>query len=103
MKWFNRLLILLLILLQAKLWFGEGSVTQLLALKQKVAQQADKNAEAHERNQKISEEVLGLQQGDHAVEGYARSELGLIKSNETFFIFVDGKKKAEEQKDTSSP
>ncbi len=89
MKWINSFFIVLILLLQYRLWVGEGSISQLFAIREKITLQSEKNGQAIARNKKISAEVLGLQQGDKAVEAYARSELGLIKANETFFILLD--------------
>lgn len=92
MKWLNISLILVLLLLQIKLWFGEGSITEMLNTQNKMDAQIAANALAEARNKKLSQQVLSLQQGDKGVEAYARSELGLIKSDETFFFFVSDEK-----------
>ncbi|MCY4043526.1 MAG: septum formation initiator family protein [Cellvibrionales bacterium] len=89
MKWLNISLILILLLLQAKLWFGEGSVVEMLNTQQKMAVQIQANEAAIIRNEKLTQQVLSLQQGDKGVEAYARRELGLIKPDETFFFFVN--------------
>ena len=91
MKWFNLVLIILLFTLQLRLWLGEGSVSHYFSTVQKIQIQTEKNKLASIRNKTISAEVMSLQQGYEAIESYARSQLGLIKANETFFMFVKPK------------
>ncbi len=47
------------------------------------------NGELRERNQALAAEVLDLKQGLAAVEERARSEMGMIMPDETFFLIVD--------------
>jgi len=82
-------LAILFVLLQFKLWFGEGSMKDVWALDSAIAAQAEKNALLKERNQTLSAEVDDLKQGLEAVEERARYNLGMIKKGETFYQVVD--------------
>ncbi len=82
-------LAILFVLLQFKLWFGEGSMKDVWALDAATATQAEKNAQLKERNQTLSAEVDDLKQGLEAVEERARYDLGMIKQGETFYQVVD--------------
>jgi cell division protein FtsB len=82
------ILALLTVLLQIKLWFGDGSVMEMWRLEKAIAVQTDENAKLRERNQALSAEVLDLKQGTEAVEERARSELGMIKQGEIFYQIV---------------
>jgi cell division protein FtsB len=82
-------LVLVLVVLQYKLWLGEGSVTQLRELEAQVAVQQQENLVLAERNQVLEGEVLDLKTGLDAVEERARSEFGMVKEGETLFIVVD--------------
>ena len=89
MKWLMLLLLGLLVVLQVKLWVGAGSMVEVLSLEQAIAGQTKQNADLRERNAALDAEVQDLKQGVEAIEERARSELGMIKQDETFFQIVD--------------
>lgn len=78
------LLIALLFIVHAQLWFGRGSVTQVASMKQHLATQEQTNREAQLRNDQLLSEVRDLQEGLDMVEELARQELGMVKPNEIF-------------------
>ena len=90
------ILLLILILLQLKMWFGEGGFSDVRRLEQRVEEQAEENAALEQRNRELQAEVEDLRQGLGAVEERARSELGLIKENEEFYQVVPGEVRATE-------
>lgn len=83
------LLLLTLIGLQSRLWFGAGSWAQIVSLQRDLASQTVINQGLAARNDLLSTEIYDLKHGLGAVEQRARSELGLIKSNETFYLIID--------------
>lgn len=89
MKVIIAVLALLFVLLQFKLWFGEGSMKDVWRLEDAIAQQSLENGRLKERNQALIAEVDDLKQGMEAIEERARSELGMIKENETFYQVVE--------------
>lgn len=88
-------LIILLVLLQFKLWLGEGGYRDVQRLRERVAEQAEENAALRERNKQLQAEVQDLREGLDAVEERARSELGMTREGEEFYLVVpppkDGK------------
>ena len=84
------ILLLILILLQLKMWFGEGGFSDARRLEQRVEEQAKENEALAQRNRVLQAEVEDLRQGLGAVEERARSELGLIKESEEFYQVVPG-------------
>ena len=70
---------------------------ELESLRKHVAEQKAENAKLKARNDALSAEVQDLKEGRDAIEGRARSELGLIKPGETFYQVVEpaGAKKAD--------
>ena len=89
MKWLVAILAILLLLLQYKLWVGDGSLAEVSRLKKEVAAQKDENTALRERNQALEAEVRDLKTGLEAIEERARSELGMIKEDETFYLVVE--------------
>jgi len=81
-------LLILLALLQYKLWLGEGGFTDVKRLEQKVTEQEQENALLQQRNLELEAEVADLREGVEAIEERARSELGMIKEEEEFFLVV---------------
>ncbi|MFQ5468947.1 MAG: cell division protein FtsB [Gammaproteobacteria bacterium] len=89
MKFILALFVVLLVLLQLRLWLGEGGIGEVLHLQQAVEEQKEQNSALSERNQSLDAEVKDLKQGSEAIEERARSELGMIKKDETFFQTVE--------------
>ena len=89
MKYLVAILIPLLLLLQYALWFGDGGVLELWRLKQSIEKQVEENDKLRERNEALAGEVRDLKKGLEALEERARSEMGMIGKEETFFQIVD--------------
>ncbi|KMQ73942.1 septum formation initiator family protein [Marinobacter subterrani] len=89
MKLLWALMVVLILLLQVRLWVGEGSFAQVWALKQSIAEQREENAELATRNDRLYAEVRNLRNEQSAVEERARMNLGLIQEGETFFLVVE--------------
>mgnify|MGYP003681917840 FL=1 len=83
------LLVLLLVYLQYRLWFGDGSLQDAWELHQDVELQRHENVELRERNAALEAEVTDLQQGLDAIEEHAREDLGMVKKGETFYQVVE--------------
>lgn len=89
LKWlWPVILVLLLLLLQYQLWFGEDNMHDASKLQQQVSVQQTENATLIQRNQELAAQVKDLKQGQAAVEEQARSDLGMIKKGETFYQIV---------------
>ena len=94
MKIFALVLFLLLVLLQARLWVSGEGVRKVNRLEQAVAEQAQENATLKARNERLAAEVKDLKEGMTAVEERARSDLGMVGANETFYQVVPAEKPA---------
>ena len=80
------ILVVLLILAQARLWHD---VREMGTLRSLVEQQLEENERLDSRNEALAAEVDDLRAGLQAIEERARSELGLIRDGEEFFLIVD--------------
>ena len=83
------LLTILILVLQYDLWIGEGSVTAAWKLEKTIKLQQRQNARIKKRNGALDAEVKDLKSGLQAIEERARSELGMIKKDETFFQVIE--------------
>lgn len=88
MRLVTTFLLLLLVLLQYRLWFGNGSLTDIHHLTAIKEAQIQENSVLEERNLSLAAEVIDLKQGLDAIEERARSEMGMIKEEETFYQIV---------------
>ena len=77
-------LIALLLVLQAQMWFGRGSVPDVMRLRQQLIEQKENNAAAQLANDRLSAELYDLKDGLEMVEERARTEIGMVKPNEIF-------------------
>lgn len=85
------ILFVIFILLQVKMWFGEGGFRDVQRLEQRVTEQELENEALAQRNRQLQADVEDLRQGLEAVEERARSELGMIKENEEFYQVIPGR------------
>ncbi|MCW8919145.1 MAG: cell division protein FtsB [Gammaproteobacteria bacterium] len=89
MRWLTGIFLLLLLLLQYALWFGNGGLLRVWQLNQAVEAQRVENVRLKERNDALEAEVRDLKQGLEAIEERARSDLGMIQKGETFFQVIE--------------
>jgi cell division protein FtsB len=88
MKGLAIVLVLATVLLQYRLWISDDGMREHARLSEAVAAQHGANLELERRNQLLAAEVADLKQGMTALEERARSELGMIARNESFFQVV---------------
>lgn len=88
MKWFASALVLVTLLLQYRLWLSDDGIREVSRLRASVEQQQSANAELARRNGQLAAEVADLKSGMVALEERARSELGMVARNESFFQVV---------------
>ena len=87
-KWIALVLIVLLALLQYRLWFGKNSISDYRHMQQQITQMTEQNARLTQRNLILRADIDDLKSGEESLEERARNELGLIKQGETFFRIV---------------
>jgi cell division protein FtsB len=88
MKWLAAALAVAIILLQYRVWLSDDGVRGVARLRQAVAVQRGENERLAERNRQLAAEVRDLKTGLDALEERARSDLGMIARNETFYQVV---------------
>lgn len=92
MKWVVAVLLLIILGLQYRLWFGEGSVEQIIQLQREIEKQKIENAALQERNRALLAQIRELKEGTEGIEDKARTDIGMIKEGETFYFITDDKK-----------
>ena len=72
----------LLLVVQGDLWWGKGNWPYVVGLHKQLDQQVAANDMARLRNSRTAAEVNDLKEGLEMVEEKARSEMGMLRSDE---------------------
>ncbi|MGA2776602.1 MAG: cell division protein FtsB [Steroidobacteraceae bacterium] len=88
MRVFVSILALSLVLLQYRLWVSDQGAREVTRLEAAIGVQTVANRDLVERNRQLGAEVNNLKVGLTALEERARSELGMVGNNETFYQIV---------------
>ena len=87
------MLMLLTAVLQHKVWFSEVGHAGAVRLRVQLAEEAHRADQLAERNRRLTAEVLvlksGADDGYAAVEARARSDLGMVRKGEIFYLVAD--------------
>ncbi|MBL8250553.1 MAG: cell division protein FtsB [Candidatus Competibacter sp.] len=75
--------------LQYLLWIDEDGLRQSYALRVSVQAQTEENAALNERNRALEADIQDLKTGLTAIEERARSEMGMIRQDETFYRLLE--------------
>jgi len=106
MKFLLAGLVVLLLLLQYRMWLGDGGMREVARLRNEITQQRDENTSLRERNRTLAAEVQDLKKGTTAIEERARTDLGMVGQGETFYQVViprDGAAAATNGKASDKP
>ncbi|HEY5308694.1 MAG TPA: cell division protein FtsB [Casimicrobiaceae bacterium] len=85
MRWLALTFVALIVALQYPMWLGKGGWLQVRETGRQLALQREANAKLKQRNEALDADVRDLKTGSEAIEERARSELGMIRSDEVFF------------------
>ena len=91
MRILGAILVALIVLIQYPLWLGKGGWLRAWEVDRQVEAQKAKNHQLEIRNAGLAAEVKDLKQGTEAIEERARQELGMLRPDEIFFQYVQGK------------
>jgi cell division protein FtsB len=83
------ILLLVLALLQYRLWVGDGGFAENWRLGRRIEAQQAENEVFRQRNRRLEAEVRDLKEGLEAIEERARRDLGMVKRDETFYLIVE--------------
>jgi cell division protein FtsB len=74
--------------MQYRLWVSPDGMRDVWRLESAIAAQTQENDRLKERNSTLAAEVRDLKEGRAAIEERARTDLGMVGRNETFFQVV---------------
>ena len=81
-------LLVLVLALQYRLWVSPNGMRDLWRTEKAIEAQTEENERLAERNRTLAAEVRDLKEGRAAIEERARTDLGMVGGNETFFQVV---------------
>ena len=88
MRWVTVALLVLLGLVQAGLWLGDGGLSHVLRLQLELDGLVQRIAAQRQANSRLLAEVEDLKGGLEMVEETARRELGMVRPNEIFVQYA---------------
>ena len=80
-----------IVYLSYDIWAGRNGLKQYEDISANLVKAQQQSAKLQDRNQAVIDELNDLKQGNTAVEELARTELGLIREDETFFRILGNK------------
>ncbi|RZL09493.1 MAG: septation ring formation regulator EzrA [Rubrivivax sp.] len=84
MRLVTLIILALMLVVHAELWFGKGGVPRAMSLRSQLQDQNERNTAAQGRNEQMAAEVRDLQEGLDMAEEIARTELGMVKPDEIY-------------------
>lgn len=87
-RFLSVLVVLLLFIIQYRLWWGENGLLEYWQTKELVFTLDENNQQLQKRNSRLDAEVQDLKSGLDAVAERARFDLGMIGKEETFFWLI---------------
>lgn len=88
MRWVIAVLAVAVVVMQAQLWLSQDGYRKTRDLRQAAHEQRLQNNQLKDRNFALDAEVLNLKHRHEAAEERARTNLGMIGKNETFYQVV---------------
>ena len=82
------ILIILFLLLQVDIWIKKDGHKRKVELAEMIEIQTEANKEMTIRNNQLQQEILDLKNGTEAIEEKARTEMGMIKEGEEFYLIA---------------
>ena len=81
-------LIILFLLLQVDIWIKKDGYKRKVELTETIEMQTEANKEMTIRNNQLQKEIIDLRNGTEAIEEKARTEMGMIKEGEEFYLIA---------------
>lgn len=81
-------LIILFLLLQVDIWIKKDGYKRKVELAEMIEIQTEANKEMTIRNNQLQQEIIDLKTGTEAIEAKARTEMGMIKEGEEFYLIA---------------
>ena len=88
-RFFIIILIVFFLMIQFDIWFKEDGFYRVKELEQMIGNQVEENKRLKLRNEQLEREIDELKSGTESIEEKARTDLGMIKEGEEFYLIVE--------------
>ena len=88
-RFFIIILIVFFLMIQFDIWFKDDGFYRVKELEQMIGSQVEENERLKLRNEQLEREIEELKSGTESIEEKARTDLGMIKEGEEFYIIVE--------------
>ena len=88
-RFFIAILIVFFLIIQFDIWVKDDGLNRVKELQQMIDSQSEENQRLNLRNQQLEREIEELKSGTESIEEKARTELGMIKEGEEFYLIVE--------------
>ena len=88
-RFFIIILIVFFLMIQFDIWFKGDGFYRVKELEQMIGSQAEENERLKLRNEQLEREIEELKSGTESIEEKARTDLGMIKEGEEFYLIVE--------------
>ena len=88
-RFFIIILIVFFLMIQFDIWFKDDGFYRVKELEQTIGSQVEENERLKLRNEQLEREIEELKSGTESIEEKARTDLGMIKEGEEFYLIVE--------------
>ena len=88
-RFFIIILIFFFLMIQFDIWFKDDGFYRVKELEQMIGSQVEENERLKLRNEQLEREIEELKSGTESIEEKARTDLGMIKEGEEFYLIVE--------------
>ena len=88
-RFFIIILIVFFLMIQFDIWFKDDGFYRVKELEQVIGNQVEENKRLKLRNEQLQREIEELKSGTESIEEKARTDLGMIKEGEEFYLIVE--------------
>ena len=88
-RFFIAILIVFFLIIQFDIWVKDDGLNRVKELQQMIDSQSEENQRLKLRNQQLEREIEEIKSGTESIEEKARTDLGMIKEGEEFYLIVE--------------
>ena len=88
-RFFIAILTVFFLIIQFDIWVKDDGLNRVKELQQMINSQSEENQRLKLRNQQLEREIEELKSGTESIEEKARTDLGMIKEGEEFYLIVE--------------
>ena len=88
-RFFIIILIGFFLMIQFDIWLRDDGFSRVKELEQMIDSQTEENQKLKLRNEQLEQEIEELKTGTESIEEKARTDFGMIKEGEEFYLIVE--------------